>query len=151
MRSDFDFTLVVVESIAISEEDHITKLEKLIKIEAFIKDGGQNSIILLSGMQIEKLYQKIIIDFIENIRFEMNKLDLLNQENERKLEILISPKNFQNPELILDSLKRLSKDPALFFLQEQEESEDCKVGLPLSPPSNSPSPQPIENKETRGK
>jgi hypothetical protein len=123
MLSNFYFALVVIESIVISEENHITKLEKLIKIEAFFKDGGQNSIILLSRLQIEKLYQKIIVDFIENVRFEMNISNLLNQENEEKLEILTSPKNLQNPELILDSLKKLSEDLISFFSQDQVDAD----------------------------
>lgn len=60
LRKDLGFAMALTESILISEETHTEKLEKLINIENYIRNGGENSIInVLSNLNIRKLYNSM--------------------------------------------------------------------------------------------
>lgn len=112
LRSDLDIAKASTESILTGNETHIEKLEKLMKIENYIRSGGEDPVInVLSHLGMEKLYGKIMADFVENSQFELSKAKInLDTDNEKLLSMLLEPKHTQDPRLILSSMKQLSQN-----------------------------------------
>jgi len=123
-----EFAQAVVESITFNDKFSATeKLRKLIAVEDFIKNSKQDETIL-SLLNIEKYYQKTVVDFVEQARFI--RCDILSAEENSMLQNLTNPQNFQEPSVFLHRLETIARDYDL-------SSADHSVGAASATPSSS--------------
>jgi len=114
------FEVYIAQLFLTIEDDHIEKLKKLIETEKNIKkEGNISNIKFLSKLKIEKLYQKIIMGFIDNIKFGLKQLDIkLNEDDERSFEQWISPINLQDPQSVLPQIEHYQNKTCLILLKK---------------------------------
>jgi hypothetical protein len=141
---DLNVLKAAAESISISSDEHIEKLQKLINLEKSVRQKRPDSATDLSKLNIEILYRKILFETAEGIRYDAliavsevgEAGDGLSDKVESFLEKLCNAETAQNPQSILPLLTRIIAAPAILFSEIewlQKELDDEKPKPSLSP------------------
>lgn len=90
---------------------HVVKLKKLMEAEQRLIAGGEKNILLLSELQLEKHYERIICEWVEELKDKLRKgaAPRANINDElRFLDDLKTPEAFQNPKAVFEVLRDVS-------------------------------------------
>lgn len=161
--ADMDLNRALSESILVSSDSELDKLKKLILLEKEIKNSEQEPAIVLSSLNLEKFYKKLLSQCVEQIRYKFltsEKCEVGDEDDVEKreqiLEKLSSAKTAQNPQEFLKILERMVADPTLLSssleglleemgkIEKKQSAQDslvsdmAKASLTDKPPSPSP-------------
>lgn len=117
---DMDLNRALSESILVSEDGDLDKLKNLLQLEREIKKSEKDPAMVLSSLNLEKFYKKLLAGCVEKVRYEFlaategvasDEEDM--KKREQILEKLSSSKTAQNPQDFLEILERIVADPTL--------------------------------------
>lgn len=118
--ADMDLNRALSESILVSDDSDLDRLKKLIQLEKEIKKSEKDPAIVLSSLNLEKFYKKLLSQCVEQIRYKFLTTEEYEvgdeddvQKREQILEKLSSSKTAQNPQEFLEILERIVADPTL--------------------------------------
>jgi len=129
--ADMDLNRALSESILVSDDVDLDKLKKLIQLEKEIKKSEKDPAIVLSSLNLEKFYKKLLSSCVEQIRYKFltgEECEVGDEGNVEKreqiLEKLSSSKTAQNPQDFLKILERIAADPTLLSSSLDDLLED---------------------------
>lgn len=128
--ADMDLNRALSESIFISDESNLDKLQKLIQLEMEIKKLDSDAALTLSALHLEQFYKKLLSNCVEEIRYKFSTMEYEveeadNLQREQILEKLSNAKTAQNPQDFLEVLGRVFKNPVLL----SSESDELLAGI----------------------
>lgn len=161
--ADMDLNRALSESILISDDDDLDKLKKIIQLEKEIKKSEKEPATVLSSLNFEKFYKKLLSQSVEQIIYKFlvteeykagNKDDV--KKKELILEKLSNSKIAQNPQGFLEILEKIvvakqadslssSLDEILEVIGKVEKEQSAEDSLTKNMAKVS-----LEDKETKG-
>lgn len=89
---------------------HVVKLKKLMEAEQQLLAGGEKNVFLLSELQLEKHYERIICEWVEELKDKVRSADdaVDVRDQIQFLDDLKTPEAWQNPKAVFEVLSAVS-------------------------------------------